>query len=471
MQAIFAKGDHMSEANISDYSQQPYIPNLAPIGQSQEPAVSKKHKQDSEESSLEASMLVATLVIPSLDAPILVPSKAGSEETLSGVVTGSMAVNGMQHFILSAALAKENEIKDGILDSWKKNLEEIEDEVRRRLKSPQYIEQDELRRLGDPSQGDTSGIRTATDLVKIAATYDAIPINSAKNSAISSVDSSQGVGNVSPAHKTDESTPVDDGSKMRVLALGAALIAGGAIAAVGDAQITTSATGISNNPAQGAVSHAQNIQPLFPQIAQDLIPMVNLMVMPLIYYTSWDASIGNKGKESQLATAQNFAKEAIKMVSDPTLILTTVVNHLEKMGKYTPDQLKQFTNILKLILASVALSLLYAVEVGKSSGSKFLGMEPQEFHGMLTGTIPLPDPSKGKLSETDQLKLTLINQVRSQLAALPPEERAKALEATFEYLTTTHSIEDMTQPSKVFDHVLASSAFNSEAAGLGHSPV
>ncbi|MBA3721289.1 MAG: hypothetical protein H0W88_02690 [Parachlamydiaceae bacterium] len=464
----------MADSNIQNNSQ-PLLPGLGiPPTQSQSVEILKKELEDLEKSYLAQSMASITALTPALNMPVLPPYNSNGDNSLTTVVA-AMGTNGgkelMGLFLMSQQLT-DNSINKDILDGWSENIREIAEQVRMILASPVYRQQEELRLKGDPLLGAVSGVQSAAS-ANSTSSYP-VPTNTANTAALLLyVDNLQTFERVPPTGNVVDTTSPSDPTKILTIPLMGAFIAGGAIA-LASMEASVAVSGISSNPFQGAAEFINRLQPIFPQFIQNVIPTINLLVMPLVYFTSWDASIGNlrnKEGKSQQNMAQNFAKQVIKMVSDPTFILLTIVNNADKMQKYTPEQQKYLAAIVKLSLATVALSLLYALEVGKAVGNKFWGMEPEEFRGMLLGKIPMPDPTKGKLTEAEILKITLLKMIKEQLEILPSKEKAATLEATFEYLTSTHDIDDMTDPTKVFDEVFNSNAFNSNATGLASNPI
>lgn len=235
------------------------------------------------------------------------------------------------------------------------------------------------------------------------------------------------------------------------------LKAGAVISSVGLLAFTekiTSEGSVSYNPVRDMNEFINKFQPIFPNLIPELIPIINLMVMPLIYYTFWDETFGKykkKDRKNYADAIKKFVKSIIKMVSDSSFPRSISFSNRGKSA-----------TVMKLVLSTVALSLLYSLEVGKVVGEKFWGMEPEELRGMLLGKISI---TEGK--EADQLKIRLLKLIKGQLADLEGEEKSQVLEVIFEYLMSSHDVEAMLDPAKVFSAVLSSMATNTEIV-TGH---
>lgn len=313
-------------------------------------------------------------------------------------------------FLISADKLSMNSTINAMLAGWSKNLDEIDERTKDELKSSSYRAKQDIRIKGD----------------------------------------------------------TDDSEKLVSFTFTAPVMVGGALA-LASFEVTTTASGMSSAPMQASFEIIDKLQTAMPQL-QDLMPYINLLAGPLLYFTSLDTAISNiksKERHSNVDAAQNFAKEAIKMASDPAYVLVTVVNKMPGAEKFTPEHKQQLAAVLKLILTSTALSLLYSVQVGKAVDGKFWGMEPQEFKALLNGKIPIGDTKNAMLTETDKLKLTLLALIKAQLDVLPAGQKVNVLTALFEYLTTPKDIKNMLNPSTIFHDVFSQLAA-SESEGVNH---
>lgn len=168
-----------------------------------------------------------------------------------------------------------------------------------------------------------------------------------------------------------------------------------------------------------------------PILAQT-VPLINPLLMTLTYFTAWETgkeSVNKTEKQVDLKMAENFAREVIKLATNDALLKEL----FSTAGEQNSQLLYTFG---KLILSSVALSLIYIVEAGK--------ITPEEFVGMLKGEIPV---------EKGSLKATLILLIKSQLQNLTPEDRAVILEDLFEYIENSPNPNEMLIPAKVFQRI------------------
>lgn len=395
------------------------------------------------DSSLALSEAILLTYFPSLHLPVL---RAPNNDTpVAGLATAELI-----KFLMHQSM-KMQEITNEMLDGWMKNLREIEETVRELINSPAYQAQQEIRIKGDPQHGVVSGVQR--NVGANAAAHTPTATQTQDPSLFTVLERARTLGSLPPsAH-----IPGDDASSI-IIPLTAAVFVAGALA-LGQFELSTTVGGMSSNPIDGTMELISKLQPTMPAVIQDILPIVNLMVMPLIYFTSWDSAVGsmqNKERDSHIGAAQDFAASVIRMVSDPAFVMMTFVNNMEGADKFSPERKAVLEATIKMILASVALTLLYSLDVGKTTGGKFMGMEPQEFRDTLSGDLPIADPSNPKLSQSQRLQLTLLKQIKSQLDVLPADEKAKTIDALLGYLGSSHDIDSMMDPVRVFTQVLAS---------------
>lgn len=424
-------------------------------------------------STIEESKNVAPYLAPLISFPLLDPPQDAKvfEAIIQAVASGTHQNQDVIHFLMSEDL-KVEEMKNQILDAWSKNLRDIEEQVRQLINSPMYQELQAIRVRGSQEQGAITGIPTATSANAIAA--NPAVVSADPLSFVSAIDRLHAYERVPPAATIPDPSDPTDIAKTLTIPLVGALFIGGSLA-LGSVELSATVSGLSgSSPLVGAVELVELLQPFLPQIVPNMIPMINLLVMPLVYYTSWNQAIGslrNKEAADNKSAIQEFAKQVIKMVSDPTFILANVVNRMAGADQLSPQLKEQLAAMLKLVLASVALSLLYSFDVGKVQGQAFWGMEPQEFQGILSGQIPSPDPSDPKLTTQAHLTATVLGLVRAQMALVPAGDRSNIIALLFDYIPNSRDLKRMLDPNKVFQDILHSSQFNPEVAGLEGYPV
>ncbi|MBA2368201.1 MAG: hypothetical protein H0V82_04150 [Candidatus Protochlamydia sp.] len=429
------------DANINDFSAAVNGPSfILPIQ-----TADGEFKLNPALSTIEQSKLIASLMTPSPNAPLLFHPSNDAKPL--AVVVSAMENNGkaLVEFLRSMEDI-ENETINKILENWNRNLEEIEAYVKSQRENPNYQYQLDVSIKGDPKLGNVSGIQSPISANAAAANpsaanetpYDFLnAINKLK------IDSStfERVPNITQANES----PDIDNHATKVTMLAVSIIAGGL--ALTTIDITPTSITFSN-----PMQLVERLQPVFPQInVENIIPMINLMVALPIYGNALIEAIGNKKEregENHLPAIQNFAASVLKMVSDPAFVMMTFVNKMNGADKMSPENKEQMGAMLKLILASVALSLLYSADVGKVQAGKFWGMEPQEFRDLLSGAVPEPDPAI-KQTKQQMLVASLIKQVNAQLAILPQAQKEQVIETLLAYVGSKRDLDKMMDPVKV----------------------
>lgn len=411
---------------------------------------------DSGLSSIEKSKNVkpetSSVNIPLLTAP--------SDEQCMAFLVASLDATGkpVSDKILSFVVEGDN-IKTNMLRGWLKNLQQISELVKQILTSPVYQIAQDIREKGDPKLGVVSGIEGAGAANAAAQRIESVGLlNALENLRVIErvPPTTEVVGSSSSQHVTDSSSP-QNSAKALILPLTAALVIGAGLA-VGTAAAVNSTT----NPLRGVFEAVQHIQPIFPQLEiPNLVSLINLMAVGPLYINSWNEAISNfknHERHSYVQTAQNFAKDVIKIVTDLSVI-QSMIKKMPGTEKLSPDDQDRLGRMLKVVLIGVALSLLYSVEVGKVQNGKFGGIEPEELRDLLTGKLaPLSDPTK-KTTEQELLTTSLIKRAWEQLAPFSVEDRTLAVEMLLTYVTKNRVLEHMLEPAKVFDETFAASIF------------
>src|SRR5262249_2264955 len=134
-----AKDIFMSDSNIDAHiSDSTYGPISTPApAETTAPSSSSSSAAVTDSSSIETSEMAASLMIGAPGIPIL-PSPSDSSVDLGLSIS---ALQGSQKFLLAflAKMSDEmNAIKQDILDKWAKNIEEIQEQIRRLINSPEY---------------------------------------------------------------------------------------------------------------------------------------------------------------------------------------------------------------------------------------------------------------------------------------------------------------------------------------------
>lgn len=413
-----------------------------------EEAKEESYKAHSGLSSIEKSQAIKPDMIPPMSSPIL--TAPSNMESVAFAVASVDASGRPITDTVTSFILKGEEIKEDILKGWMQNLREIEEYVRQILNSSVYLQ------LQDIHQKEISGaISGVQGISSPEGASKPEPVN-----LLATLDRVQTMERVpSTAHIPDPSAP-GDASRVLVLPLTAALLAGGLVVGTEIAQASTHPLG------GGVLELIDRLQPIFPQVSiQDLIPVINLMAVGPIYYHSWNEAISNiknRGRNSYVKTAQNFAKDVIKIVTDPNFVQNTLVSRMKGTDQLSPQDQERLARMLKVVLIGVALSLLYSVEVGKVQNGQFGGIEPEELRDLLLGKwTKTPDPQQ-KLNVQEELTLSLVNCAREQLDpnVLSLEDRTLAAHLLLDYITKPRELDPMLDPAKVFDETLTFSTFD-----------
>jgi hypothetical protein len=406
-------------------------------------------------STIEQSQAVASLMTPPPDFPVLVSPPTGGDMPLVLVVSSMNRSNQPILEFMQSMQDQTAKVIDEMLDGWLKNIREIEEYVQQLLNSPQYQTQQDIRLNGDPKQGNVAGIQDP--ISANAAAANPTTANVAPYTFMNALDRINNFERVSGVASTSESASASDAARQITTTLISTMVIGG-VMSLGVTELTTSVDGLTSNPFVSSVELLEKLQPLFPQlVVQDMIPMINLMVASTFYAGALNDAVSNireREGENHLEAAQNFASSVIKMVADPSSIMMTFVNKMEGADQMSPELKERMAAMVKLVLASVALSLLYSVEVGKVQSGKFWGMEPQEFRDLLNGTIEIN--SSGDLTPQEQMMVTLLKQIKAQLDILSEAERAQTIETILSYVGGNHNLQGMLDPGHVFREVFNS---------------
>lgn len=326
--------------------------------------------------------------------------------------------------------------------AWSENLREIEEQVKQLLVSPEYLYIQQIHAKGLPNQSNS-------DSAAITPSSSIGIVSALKNTHWE---------NISPHAQINQPAQSESAGAVVVLPLAISVIIGGGLGLSHTIPIEK----IGSNPLTHAVDLLDKMQPLLSVKAADLVPLINLMIAVPMYYSSWRAAVDdlqNKGNRYYQQVAHSFAKDVIKMVTDPEFNILGMIRGMAEVEKLSPSEQDRVSTILKLVLIGVALSLMYTIEVGKVYGDQFGGMLPEELKELLKGNFVPQLDADGKLSEHAKLTLNLIQRAREQLAYLSPEDKEIAINLLFDYVDQSRQIDMMVQPRDVFKSALEGSDF------------
>lgn len=414
----------------------------------------EKEESDFGVSSIKKSEAVLALIIPPMNTPVLSPPSQSNDVSFA-VQSVDAQGNASVRFIESSRL-KEQEITDKMLDSWAQNLRLIAEEIQRKLHDPLYLQLQEILTKGDPRQATIGGVASVTaaeEMAKQAADQAAHWAH---------LDRLQAMEKIDPASKTEKGEPVNSGGQFLIFPVAGMMLVGGGMALGG------------LDPVSRVVEFVQGLQPLMPSLhVQDIVPLINLLVLGPIYAQSMHemlTHLSSKEGEHYKEIAHQFAKNVIKIVADPDFILKNFMNTIKEAHSFSEQQRQTLNVMFKIVLCGVALSLLYATEVGKVHQGKFGGMTPEEFRDLLNGQLAPQQKEGEKLDEGKLLTLTLLKQAHYYLwsSGLTPKERSLALEELLDYVFETKELE-LLEPAKIFQSTVSSLAEKRKfESDLGH---
>lgn len=150
------------------------------------------------------------------------------------------------------------------------------------------------------------------------------------------------------------------------------------------------------------------------------------------------ASGAANGKVAQkdLNFAKGYAENMLGLVASASFnqyLSAIVAQSVPKDTVTSPQRSIELVAMLKIILLSSALAMVYKAEAGKMTGT--------EFAGMLSGNIKF---------EAGDVRSSLITQIKSNLKLLSPKDQEKFLLTLLEYFDGDPSIDTLADPSKVF---------------------
>ena len=157
------------------------------------------------------------------------------------------------------------------------------------------------------------------------------------------------------------------------------------------------------------------------------------------YFTIAQMASGSaegKAAKKDIAFAKGYAENMLGLVASSSFnqYLTAIVaQSVPKDKALSPQRSIELVAMLKIILLSSALAMVYKAEAGKMTGT--------EFAGMLSGNIKF---------EQGDVRASLITQIKTNLKLLSPKDQERFLITLLEYFDGDPSIDTLADPSKVF---------------------
>lgn len=179
--------------------------------------------------------------------------------------------------------------------------------------------------------------------------------------------------------------------------------------------------------------------PVISDISVQMGIIGSIFAAGIQYFTIAQLAAGGgdgKAAKKDLAFAKGYAENMLGLVASPSFnsYLTAIVaQSIPKDTTTSPQRSLELVAMLKIILLSSALAMVYKAEAGK--------MTSFEFVGMLSGTIKF---------EAGDVRASLITQIKANLKLLSPKDQEKFLVTLLEYLDSDPSIDTLAEPAKVF---------------------
>lgn len=151
--------------------------------------------------------------------------------------------------------------------------------------------------------------------------------------------------------------------------------------------------------------------------------------------TAESAGKGEKPKNGEFA--RGYAENVVKLIGDPTFnayLLAIVTRGTAEGESLSEQRVKELTAMIRVILLSSALAMLYKTEAGKMTSIEFMAMVKGEM----------------KFNPND-IKATLIDLINSNLLNISPEIRKQVLESLKSYFDKDPDINTLSDPAKVFE--------------------
>jgi len=390
---------------------------------------------DSSTSSIGASSAISSSSSTSLMLP-----PPNLDSNISSI-DGSAALIGLGQSLNNSYMAASN----SVLETWGKNIAEINEQAKRIQESFLVQYQTLVAMRGDPLTGVVSGALSPVSASAAAASSNPGAANISPVSLMSNIERLRDWEKNSrlsvSKSSSDNSFQTGAISALSMLSIGTALSVLSAQASL-PTSISTHNLIPGLSPVVEASSLTSSVQTAAPtMVAGNDLLQINLMVSSLMYPATLIGVMRNLQKKQvnpNRAAAEEFAKIVITLAGNPQA--------MEKLVS-GPHQ-----TAFLIPLASYALGLLYAVEVGKAN-ENFMGMEPEEFRDLLNGKIAL-NPQ----NPIQKLQGTLVEIIKHQLSLLPPAKRENALNSVLDYLSETHSVSGMTDLVEILKGVFGDSS-------------
>lgn len=185
--------------------------------------------------------------------------------------------------------------------------------------------------------------------------------------------------------------------------------------------------------------YAKTIMPMMGDMRAELGLIGAIYAAGIQYFTLAQIaseSVGKNARPKDGEFAKGYAENVVKLIGDPQFnayLLAIVARGVPQGESLVKERLREQCAMVKVVLLSSALAMLYKSEAGK--------MTSLEFAAMLKGEIKFQD---------GDIRATLVALIRENLDEISPALKEVILGALLEYFDSDPAIEALGDPAKVF---------------------
>lgn len=376
---------------------------------------------------------------PSLSPPGDVNQDASGIMGISGISSLSP-----EEFKMAIAL-RMDEIITQVLNSWNKNLKEIEEQIKQELNSPRYLawqqEHSAQYVASVETQSAIKGFSSYQSFLNTLAPADRIEEMNSNQEFMLRIGLIQGLENYKNS--------VDSGSANAAEALpfvAATMIIAPSL--ISHFAATTAPIGESVNlQVQFMKDTFQQFAPLFPPDVAGASSLIAALFGTSLVYSAAASSIGSSAKgekSSPEEMAIKFSKEVVQFLQNEVLsnfLIGSMVNKMEGTNKMSDARKQELVVTIKVILLATAIGAIYKANTQWITGQEFLDLIDGKMH--LTKTDPKTGEIEYLLSKDSVLELQkLIPLIQGELMNLKnasPGEYQKLRAALAQYMDSRPS--------------------------------
>lgn len=360
------------------------------------------------------------------------PSGSNSEAGLAGISATSS-----KDFMMATTL-QIDAIKQNILDSWQKNLEEISQQIKDEINSPQnqaklYQQSPEYLATVE-SQSALKGASSFQSYLNSLAPSDRIDQMNANQEYMLRVGLANGLENY------NKSSGSDSAAAQAIPFVAAAMIIGPTFIGQFAAKTPAIEAANANTQIQFMQTHFDQFSSLIPPDMRAELGLIGALFATVALNTAGASNLVERAKGGNKATDQELALKSAQNVINlmqngvlSSFVIGSMVNKMEGSNKLSEERKQELASQVKISLMALAVGALY-----KSDAKWITG---QEFLSLINGDMKLKEiDENGKVTKyllskevVDQLE-KLIPLISAELKSLTPAERSKAEKSLAKYM-------------------------------------